>query len=350
MKKESESPLTGRMAEIAMRTVVNMADYESVPSHKARELLPKSVWRDVLREGCLAILGGESKAKKSWFSLAMAMHVASGREFLGIPIIPGDKPRRVVVLDFELLNANIVSRFVALAGAFEGDIAAWRAIWDNVEIRCHRSLLAEDVPWIEYCAAVVRLCGRGDLMIIDCFQALPAGDVNDPQVVRRSLGMLQAAATESGACVVVVDHFNKSTESKGKNRLSGSMAKAATPDAILLLESDGPNFITFTTELRMDPPRDPMTLEFRSPSEGFRVVGSEEREERKETAKQNRAADRLATLFPEFGRQYTKEELASNAGKSAKTIGEWLKDFGDVVTLHPGSGRNPNRYSRNIAA
>lgn len=340
-----EPAASRRLADLAGKTMVRMADYETMEPHQARSLLPRSIWRDILREGCLAILGGESKAKKSWFSLAFAMHAVAELPFLGIPIEAGDSPRRAVVLDYELMEGNIMSRFLALSEKFEGDADAMNAIWKQVEIRCHRSIVAEDVDWIGYCCAVIEQASRGDIVIVDCLQALPTGDVNDPREVRRVLGRLQAAATASGACVIVVDHFNKSGEAKGMNRLSGSMAKAATPDAILLLESDGKEFIKFTTELRMDLPRDPMTLEFRSASEGFRVVDSEEREERKEAAKDSRQSERLAAMFPEIGRSYTKKEVAANAGVSEDTAGNYLKALAsEITTTDQGAGK-PKLYS-----
>lgn len=345
--KDTAGGIVARHAEIAARTVVKMSDYEKVSPLDARSLLPRCVWDSILREGCLALLGGESKAKKSWFSLALAMHAVSSRPFLGITIPPPEEgQRRVVVLDYELLEENVMSRFVSLAEKFDQDDTAWRAIWDRIEIRCHRSMLAEDVEWIDYCAAVVRLANRGDLIVVDCLQALPAGDANDPQAVRKVLGKLQSAATESGACVLVVDHFSKSTEARGMNRISGSMAKAATPDAILLLESEGRDFIKFSTQLRMDPPRDPLTLEFRSPSEGFRVVDPEEREERKEAAKGKRDSERLAAMFPEIGRDYTKQEVAENIGKTTKTAEGWIKELAEFITTKEGTGKSPHLYSR----
>jgi hypothetical protein len=338
-----------RIADIAARTLITMADYEHVEARNARSLLPRCIWRDILREGTLAILGGESKAKKSWFSLAMAMHAVSCQPFLGIAMEePTEGLRRAVVLDYELTGGIVMSRFVSLAEKFDQDEAAWRAVWDRVEIRCHRSIIAEDVEWIAYCCAVVEQANRGDLIIVDCLQALPVGDVNDPREVRRVLSRLQAAATKSGACVIVVDHFNKSGEAKGKNRLSGSMAKAATPDAILLLESDGKDFITFSTELRMDPPRDPLTLEFRTASEGFRVVGEEEREERKEASKGKRDSERLEAMFPEIGRAYSKKEVAVNIGKTPKTAESWIAEFSDSITTTEGGGKNPHLYTRRL--
>lgn len=325
---QPEEPDAGTVTSKGPSEPCAMADYEHIEPHRAREILPRAIWGPYLREGTLAVLGGESKARKSWFGLSLAMATVAGDSFLGIPIRPPtESHREVELLDFELLEANVMSRFLALSERHEDDDERWRAIWDRIRIRCHRSMLAEHVPWIEYCCAVIRDMRRGDLVIVDCLQALPVEDHSNPREIRRVLGMLQAAATESGACVLVVDHFNKSIEAKGKNRLSGSMAKAATPDSILLLESDGP-FIRFSADLRMDPPRDPITLEFNTPSEGFRVVEDGEREARVEAGESARRneidREHRELLFPVPMVWRTMRELLAASGKTRKTVEGWL--------------------------
>lgn len=297
-----------------------------------------------MREGTLAILGGESKAKKSWFSLSFAMAAVAGMEFLGIAVSESmGAPRRVRVLDFELLEGNVMSRFLAMSERFQ-TAEDHRAIWQQIEIFHHRELMTRVEDWIGYAAWHCEQLNRGDLLIVDCLQALDVGENNDPGVIRRELGRLQAAATRSGVCILIVDHFNKSSEAKGKNRLSGSMAKSATPDAIILLESDGA-FIKLSFELRMDPPSDSITLAFDSPSEGFRVVTTEEREERREAAAGSKREERLALMFPDKLRRYSKAEIAANIGKTPDTAGNWIKEFSESIETHVQGGKSPNLYS-----
>jgi len=337
------SELEQRFQFIAESSAVAMAEYSTMDPHHARTLLPREVWQGILREGTLAILGGESKAKKSWFSLSLSMAAVANRGFLGMAITePQDGPRCVRVLDFELLEGNVMSRFLAMSERYEEDND--RAIWTRIKIFHHRELMTDPADWIGYAAWHCDQMKRGDLLIVDCLQALDVGENNDPGVIRRALGRLQAAATRSGVCVLVVDHFNKSTEARGKNRLSGSVAKAATPDAILLLESDGP-LIKLSFELRMDPPRDPITLAFDSPSEGFRVVTEDERTERKEAGAATRRKERLSAMFPDRFRQYSKAEIAATIGKSIKTVEVWIKEMEEAITTHPQGGKNPNLYS-----
>jgi hypothetical protein len=343
-KEPAVSETEARFLSLVSKSRVSMAPYSTMDPHEARSLLPRELWQGVLREGTLAILGGESKAKKSWFSLSMAMAAVAKRDFLGLAISESvDTPRRVRILDFELLEGNIMSRFVSMSERYETE-EDHRAIWGRIEIFHHRELMIEAADWIGYACHHCDQMQRGDMLVVDCLQALDFGDSNDPSAVRKALGRLQAAATRSGVCVLIVDHFNKSTEARGMNRISGSIAKAATPDAILLLESDGPHIkLSFT--LRMDPPRDAITMAFDSPSEGFRVVTDDERQERKDAAQDARKDERLGKMFPERGRQYSKAEIGVNIGRTEKTVESWLKEFPDLVEIHPGAGRSPNLYS-----
>lgn len=342
---QEASPAADRFKEFSTRSRVEMGQYSWMEPHEARSLLPRELWQGTLREGTLAILGGESKARKSWFSLTLAMEVVTGSDFLGLAIhAPLDAPRRARILDFELLEGNIMSRFLAMSERFESDDDQ-RAIWNRIDIFQHRELMTEDADWITYSTFHCDQMRRGDLLIIDCLQALDPGDANDPSAMRKALSKLQAVATRTGVCVLIVDHFNKSTEAKGKDRLSGSMAKAATPDAILLLESEG-QFLKLSFVLRMDPPRDPITLAFDSPSEGFRLVTEDERQNRREAAQTSKKEERLALMFPDPGQQYTNREIAANICKTTGTADNWIKEFGDaVVTLIQG-GQKPNLYSR----
>lgn len=333
-----------RFDDIAAAGRVDMAAFSVMEPHQARSLLPREIWRGRFREGTLTILGGESKARKSWFSLAFAMAAVTDGEFLDSAIVPPlDTPRRARVLDFELLEGNVMSRFLAMSEKYM-DAAQHLAIWSRVEIFTHRERMTETTDWIAYACHHCAAMNRGDVLIVDCLQALDAGDANDPAAVRRALSRLQAVATKTGVFVLIVDHFNKSTEARGKNRLSGSMAKAATPDAIVLLESDGP-FIKLSFDLRMDPPIAPLSLTFDSPSEGFRVVSDDERDERKAAGREARDEERLAAMFPERGRQYTKAQIAANIGKSQDTAQNWLRALEDRITTYTQGGQKPNLYS-----
>jgi len=91
-------------------------------------------------------------------------------------------------------------------------------------------------------------------------------------------------------------------------------------------------------------------MAFDSPSEGFRVVTDDERQERKEAAQDARKDERLTKMFPERGRRYTKKEIAANIDKSEDTAKNWIADFSESVTTHAPGGKKPNLYSLNSDA
>jgi archaellum biogenesis ATPase FlaH len=328
---------------MASSTKIDMAKYFMMDPSEARSLLPREIWKGVLREGMMVILGGESKAKKSWLSLSLAMAAVASVEFLGNSISPPlEGIRRVRVLDFELMEENIMSRFLAMSERFDDDESS-HAIWNQIDIYQHR-MIEDAKDWIKYVAMHCEQMNRGDFLIVDCLQALDIGDHNDQGVIRAHLKRLQSVATRMGVCILIVDHFNKSSEAKGKNRISGSIAKAATPDAIILLESDGA-FIKLSFELRMDPARDSITLAFDSPSEGFRVVTEEEKADRKEATDNKKREERIALMFPDRSGRYTKAEIATNIARSPDTAVVWIKEFMGVIETHTPGGKSPNLYS-----
>jgi len=335
---------TEHFLEVFTRAQVDLAKYRHITPDQAREILPRQVWGPI-REGTLTLLGGESKARKSWFALDFAMHAVTGAAFLGMESPqPAAGERRAVILDFELLETNLVSRFVTLSGRWWNDTEESAAIWGRITLHSYRRLMGEAVDWIGHICQVARTLARGDLLVADCLQPIFDGDTNHPGEVRRALARLQAAATESGCAILLVDHFSKSTEAKGKNRLSGSMAKSAAPDCILLMEGKGGEFVELGFELRMDPPRDAVLLAFESATTGFRLVPEVEAAARREAAAQARQDERMVRAMPEAGTSYTRKEMAGNAGVHPNTIDNWLPDFGDSVEVLDG---NPKRFRRN---
>jgi transposase len=68
-------------------------------------------------------------------------------------------------------------------------------------------------------------------------------------------------------------------------------------------------------------------------------------EDRREAAVESRKEERLAMMFPDRARRYSKVEIAANIGKSVKTADNWLKEFSDTVTAHEQGWKEPFLYS-----
>ncbi len=306
----------GGKSSLTESASVDIAKYAAVSPRDYQSILPQPAWKGVQREGTLSIIAGASKAKKSWFVLSKLQHAVLGTPFLGREMIPPStgKPRRALLLDFELPKSVLMSRYIALAGEFEEEERSILFDPQRVLIECHRGNMAISTNWIDYsCERIISFCNPGDVSVIDCLQPIMGDqDANLAQVVRPVIGKLQAAADSSGAAADLVDHFNKSGEGSGMNRISGSMAKAAGPDTIITLNSSGP-VITVETDLRMDPPIDDLQVEFK-PFE-FRVISEEEQEERKRATKESKRNELLHETFTDHA-WHSAGDLAKNLGIS----------------------------------
>ena len=303
---------------IADAARVNLSEYESVTQDRALTLLPHSVWKGFIREGTLTLIAGESKAKKSWFALSLLQHAILGEPYLERPMLKPStgEQRRVFLMDFEMPRAALMSRWVALAGECEWEDRP--VLFDNerVSLETYRPLMTSSRDWIAYiCGQVVACCNPGDVMLIDCLQPIMAGgDANAAEVVRPLMARLQSVADQTGASVIVIDHFNKS-EGGGKNRISGSVAKAAAPDTVITLNSAA-GLIEIQADLRMEAPCDPFCIEFRGYA--FARVSEEEREERKQAAKDKELREFVQSL--PFG-WFSKDEVAEQHGRTD----EWAR-------------------------
>ena len=310
--------LQGRgKSSLTESATVDVAKYAAISSEDAPKLLPRSLWSGIQREGTLTIVAAAPKAGKSWFILSKIQHAILGKPFLGRDMLApsSGNPRKALLMDFELPEKALMHRYVRLAGptgAFEEHHKSKLFDPTRILIESHRKNMAQRVAWVDYCCErIISFCEPGDIAVIDCLQPIMGDqDANLAQVVRPIFGKFQAAAEQSGAAVELVDHFNKSTEGTGKNRISGSMAKSAGPDSIITLNSHGTG-TTVELDLRMDPPIDKFHIEFK-PFE-FVVISEEQLEERKQAGKRSKREETLLETFPN-GIWHTVKNVADHLG------------------------------------
>ena len=242
--------------ELAHKASLDISQYRHTSPMAALDLLPKPFWKGIQREGTVSIIAGESKAKKSWLVMSKTQHALLGRPFLGHDMPPPSSgtPRKALFLDFELPEEVFLFRWIALAGEFDEEDRDILFDPNLLAIECYRRFMSEPRDWIAHCCDRINtFCQHGDAAVVDCLQPImPEGEsANNAEVVRPVIAKFQAAATETGAVVDVVDHFNKGGEGRGMNRISGSMAKAAGPDTVITLNSEPPG-IAIEMDLRMD--------------------------------------------------------------------------------------------------
>jgi hypothetical protein len=206
--------------------------------------------------------------------------------------------------------------------------------------------MGREQHWIDHCnQRVADYCGPGDAAVVDCLQPILGGDANAAEVIRPVIAKFQAAATLTGAVVDIVDHFNKG-EGRGKNRISGSMAKAAGPDTVITMNSEPPG-IVIGFDLRMDPPLDHLHVEFEP--YGFRAFDEEELEDRQKSIQDGKEAKQLHEMFPD-GQWYSVKELATRIGISKQAVSNRLEKIQNRLEVEKKGTSHRFRISSNRKA
>jgi hypothetical protein len=273
-------------------TKIDLAATVGMDADEIRDTLPPPVIHGIVRQGSVVLLAGASKSRKSWLALALSLAVRTGGSFIGFRT----EQAQVRYLDFELKERTGRARYSLARLGLTDDVDLQNQIdagFSYHSLRCHpneEGRLAGIGEWMLASAAV------GEVWILDCLQPALEVDQNDALAVRRELGPLLSAASVTGAVLVIVDHYNKSSESRGMSRVSGSVAKVAAVDTIVTLTPKTDGVIEVDFDLREDPPVDGQTLiRFNSQTHGFDLVTSEQLATVEEKQLAEKLADWIAT-------------------------------------------------------
>jgi hypothetical protein len=181
-----------------------------VDARGPRRWLIRGVWP----AGDYGVHGAEPKAGKTWNAADLAVSVASGTPWLGA--YPIDTPGPVILFAGEGGEGNVVRRLRAVAKA--------------------RGLVAEDLD-IYVCTRVPHLYDPGHLVILErrvehihpalvildpFYLAARGANGADLYAMGKLLERPQHICQAGGAALLVVTHFNRSTDRKGAARFTGA--------------------------------------------------------------------------------------------------------------------------------
>jgi RecA-family ATPase len=186
----------------------------------------------ILREGHKMRLTGPSKAGKSFSLIELAVAIAEGREWMGMPCRQGP----VLYINLELDRASCLHRFrqVYEALGWKPETISAIEVWN---LRGHAVPLDKLAPKL-----IRRAVGKGYVaVIIDPIYKLQWGDENDAGDVARFCNQLDRICYELGAAVIDAHHHSKGVQGQKRSidRGSGSGVFGRDPDAILdMIELD----------------------------------------------------------------------------------------------------------------
>ena len=201
---------------------ITLADVWDDPPPLKEELIP-----GILRVGHKLLLAGPSKAGKSFLLINLAISLAEGADWIGMPCRQG----RVLYVNLELDKESCIRRFKEvydrrhLSASHLSDILIW-------------NLRGKSVPMDKLTPTLVhRFKDKGlEAVIIDPIYKVITGDENSATDMSEFCSYFDRVASELGAAVIYCHHHSKGARGKYANaadRSSGSGVFARDPDAIL---------------------------------------------------------------------------------------------------------------------
>lgn len=215
------------------------------------ELRPRFIIDNFLRRGEMLLLGAESKSRKSWLAQDAGICVAAGLPWLadeyGANGFAVNKAK-VWVFDLELSSTETLFRFAKARGnRWPSDQAAQESASEAFTTYSLDGLNVKDIdPLFEELRGML---SPGDLVIVDCFYRL-VPDGNETTDVALAMEMLKRLASDTGAGVIVVDHFRKAGDDKARNRFAGSFVKQASASTLVAIETKPDDLLELSIDAR----------------------------------------------------------------------------------------------------
>jgi RecA-family ATPase len=261
---------------------------------------PPQLVDGILHQGAKMVLGGPSKARKSWSLIDLMLSVSTGSPWWGFPTLRG----RALYLNFELPAFALQYRITRIAAAKQITDFSGFDIWN---LRGHATDFSALIPKI---LGRIRDTGYALILIDPIYKGLGARNENDAGDIASLLNEVEQLAAKSGAAAVFGAHFSKGNQA-GKesiDRIGGSGVFARDPDVILTMtphEEDDAHVIDLT--LRALPPVKPFVVRWcesifitdrdADPAKLKAPQGNPKSEKAKATYKMGSAADRYASAM-----------------------------------------------------
>lgn len=234
--------------------IVNARDFVTTKLKR-----PVEIVSGMLHKGTKLVIGGGSKAFKTWTQLDLAISVAQGIPWIGFETIKS----KVLYINFEIHPEFFQERVIALSQAKGLSIAPENLdVWN---LRGHANAYQIVVPKI-----IERTKETGYSLIIcdPIYKLYGTTDENSAGEVAQLLNSMETICVQTGSSVAFGAHYSKGNQANKESidRISGSGVFARDPDSIISFtkhEEDG----AFTIEpiLRNLPPVDPFVVRWEFP-------------------------------------------------------------------------------------
>lgn len=219
---------------------------------------PPEIVEGLIHQGTKVVLGGSSKAGKSWLLLYLALCVATGSQFFR----RATKRGPVLYVNLEILPCFMATRVQVIVNHCKLESPT------KLDILNLRGITADFDTVVQQ---IIELAEKGNycMIIIDPIYKLTGGkSENAAGGVGALCLQLERVAERTGAAVVYAHHFTKGkqTQKKAIDRLSGSGVYGRDADSLILLtDHTQPHCFTVDLILRNMPPQDSFVMEWQYP-------------------------------------------------------------------------------------
>lgn len=220
---------------------------------------PAQIIHGLLHRGSKFIIGGTSKARKSFALIDLAVSIAVGAPWWGFPTTGG----RVAYLNFEIQEFGIARRIRWICQHRNLPMT------DNLRVMTLRGLTQ---PVEHLAEEIIRLFLRLPpfaLIVFDpIYKLLGDRDENNSGDITSLLNHIERVAVETGAAIAFGHHFSKGNQAAKEaiDRMSGAGAFARDPDAILTMTAhEQEDCFTIEPTLRLFAPVKPFAVRWAPP-------------------------------------------------------------------------------------
>ena len=221
---------------------------------------PEAILSGWLGRGGIGFIVGASKMRKTFFTLQMAVSIATGRSFLGFGI---KRPFKVLYLQIEVEKAYFQKRLEAMCKAMAIDKSSLKGRLIVSNLRG----LPEDCKG-EKAIRRALLATGADVLIIDPVYKLIDGDECDQKSAKDFIKELDRLGYGTGAAIVGVFHTPKLGKDTAARRAidaaagSGVFGRATDAQFVLSPHEKGKDYAILATECRNYATPEDKTLHF----------------------------------------------------------------------------------------
>ncbi len=224
--------------------------------------LKEAIVGGVLRRAKVMNVVAAPKMHKSWMVVRLAISLATGLEWLGLPVTPG----RILHLDNELDENEVRHRYRVVGDKVGIPRNIYRDKIDVISLKGVDIDMASAAPLFE----ALKNENYSAVIVDALYQVLPEGvNENSNSDMTRVYKMISRYANLLDASFIIVHHTSKG--SQGEKRVvdmgAGASAQARAADAhVALYEHNmGENYAVMDMVLRSFPPRSPQVLRWEFP-------------------------------------------------------------------------------------